>query len=107
MRKNGNGLDLAAGAPMCVGRGDGDPWMHGSRSLTWALIQGGPRVSAAGCFYFHFHFYFPFHVYPQSLAGLFRKKKLYLEAVPNSAATQWWRRIFHACFFKKKNLSYQ
>ena len=96
----GNGLDLlAAGAPMCVGRGDGDPWMHGSRSLTWALIQGGPRVSAAGCFYFHFHFYFPFHVYPQSLAGLFRKKKLYLEAVPNSAATQWWRRNFHACFF--------
>ena len=73
----GNGLDLlAAGAPMCVGRGDGDPWMHGSRSLTWALIQGGPRVSAAGCFYFHFHFYFPFHVYPQSLAGLFRKKNV-------------------------------
>ena len=32
--KNGNGLDLAAGAPMCVGRGDGDPWIYGSRSLS-------------------------------------------------------------------------
>jgi hypothetical protein len=38
----------------------GDGWsVDGSRSLTWALIQGGPRASGAGCF--HFLFFSPFH----------------------------------------------